>query len=248
MSGAPLRPGLRGLTPARVRLDPAGGPAPLAAVLDFQASHARARDAIRAPVDWDRVAAALAPLPTLRVASQAGDRDAYIRRPDLGRRLAEADRARLPEGPFDLAIVIADGLSAFAVETHAAPVARGLAAALPGLRLAPVVLASQGRVAIGDEIGALLRARLAVVLIGERPGLSVADSLGAYLTHAPEVGAPDSARNCVSNIHGQGGLDHARAVELIAWLAGEALRRQVTGVALKDDRALPGTDRAALAP
>jgi ethanolamine ammonia-lyase small subunit len=230
--------GLERLTPARVRLDPAGGPASLAAVLDFQACHARARDAIRTPVDWAALETALAALPCLQVASRAADRDAYIRRPDLGRRVADADLARLPAGPFDLAIVVADGLSGFAARSHAAPVILGLAAALPELSFSPVILAQQGRVAIGDEIGAAMRARLALVLIGERPGLSVADSLGAYLTFAPAIGVPDSARNCISNIHDKGGLDHGRAVELIAWLVVEALRREVTGIMLKDERTL----------
>lgn len=236
-------PHLRRLTPARVRLDPQGGAAPLRAVLDFQLCHARARDAIRAPVDWAALAGSLAPLPSLEVASRAADRETYIRRPDLGRRVAAADLARLPPGPFDLAIVIADGLSAFAVMEHAATVARGLAAALPDLARAPVVLARQGRVAIGDEIGAAMRARLVLVLIGERPGLSVADSLGAYLTYSPRIGTPDSARNCVSNIHRTGGLSCERAVATLAWLVAEARTCGLTGIGLKDASAalpLPG--------
>lgn len=230
---------LRHLTPARLRLDPRGGAAPLAGVLDFQASHARARDAIRAPVDWDGISAALAPVPILRVHSRAETRDIYIRRPDLGRRLREADLGRLPAGPFDLVIVIGDGLSALAANRHAARIATGVRAALPQLSHAPVVLAEQARVAIGDEIGAAMGAQLVLVLIGERPGLSVADSLGAYLTYAPQVGRQDNERNCVSNVHGTGGLDHARAIELISWLAREALSRRLTGVALKDESGKP---------
>ena len=192
---------LRRLTPARLRLDPRGGAAPLSAVLDFQASHARARDAIRAPVDWEAIAAALGPRETLHLQSRAGDRETYLRRPDLGRRVRESDLDRLQGTGSDVAIVIADGLSALAVNRHAAAIAGGVIESLPGMRFAPIVLASQARVAIGDDIGAGLRARLSLVLIGERPGLSVAESLGAYITYDPRPGRQDSERNCVSNIH-----------------------------------------------
>ncbi len=71
-------------------------------------------------------------------------------------------------------------------------------------RSAEVVVASGARVALGDEIGAILGARMVVMLIGERPGLSAPDSLGAYLTFAPSIGRTDAERNCVSNIHGAG--------------------------------------------
>ncbi|OWJ80498.1 ethanolamine ammonia-lyase subunit EutC [Haematobacter genomosp. 1] len=226
---------LRRLTPARLRLDPRGGAAPLSAVLDFQASHARARDAIRAPVEWEAIAAALAPHATLSVQSRAGDRETYLRRPDLGRRVRAADLERMQDAGSDVAIVIADGLSALAVNRHAAAIAAGVMDALPRVSFAPVVLASEARVAIGDDIGAGLRARLSLVLIGERPGLSVAESLGAYITYDPCPGRQDSERNCVSNIHDLGGLSHERAVELISWLVGEALSRRLTGIALKDE-------------
>ncbi|WP_126975961.1 ethanolamine ammonia-lyase subunit EutC [Frigidibacter oleivorans] len=237
MSEAPAFGNLRRLTPARLRLDPAGGAAPLSAVLDFQACHARARDAIHAPVDWAALAAALAPLPVLDLHSRAPDRATYIRRPDLGRRLRAEDAAGLtpPPGGADLAIVVADGLSALAVDRQAAGVVKALVARLPGLRLAPVALVRQGRVAVGDEVADRLGADLCLVLVGERPGLSVADSLGAYLTWRARPGTPDSARNCVSNIHGLGGLGHDQAADRLAWLIGAARARGLTGVGLKDE-------------
>ncbi|WP_138470743.1 ethanolamine ammonia-lyase subunit EutC [Poseidonocella sp. HB161398] len=236
---------LRALTPARVRLDPRGGAAPLSAVLDFQASHARARDAIRQPVDWAAVKAGLGDRPLLELESRAPDRDTYLRRPDLGRRLSPESLARVPQAKPDLAVVIADGLSGFAVAHHAAAMVAALEAALPETDLGPVALVRQGRVAIGDEIAQAMGAPLCLMLIGERPGLSVSDSLGAYLTWAPRIGTPDSARNCVSNIHGKGGLSHRAAAELIAYLAGRAREIGATGVALKDERgqaALPSAE------
>lgn len=235
---------LRRRTRARVGLGRAGDGLPTAALLDFQMAHARARDAVHGRVDFARLQAALAPVACVRVHSAAADRPTYLRRPDLGRRLGEGEGDRLPEGPFDLALVVADGLSSVAVETHAAELVAGLLARLAGFAIGPVVLVAQGRVAIGDEIGARMQARLALVLIGERPGLSSADSLGAYLTFAPVPGTRDSARNCVSNIHAHGLLPEA-AADKIAWLIREALRRQLTGIGLKE--AAP-TDRLEPAP
>jgi len=229
---------LRGLTSARVALGRAGTGLPTTPMLAFQRDHALARDAVQAPVDLDRIAADLAPAETRTVRSQAVDRAGYLRRPDLGRRLDEASAAGLPAGDWDLAIVIADGLSAPAAHAHAAPVARRLMARLPEWRFAPVVLARMARVALGDEIGQRLGARMVLMLIGERPGLSAPDSLGAYLTWAPVVGRLDSERNCVSNIRPPHGLSHDAAADTLAWLLRAARSRALTGVALKDDSRL----------
>ncbi|MFC0283398.1 ethanolamine ammonia-lyase subunit EutC [Camelimonas abortus] len=225
---------LRRRTHARVALGRAGDGLPTAPLLAFQMAHARARDAVHGALDVERLARDLAPLPAIHVRSAAGSRAVYLRRPDLGRRLAEGEAARLPQGPFDVALVIADGLSAVAAARHGPAVAHALARLLPELAFAPVVIASQGRVAIGDDIAAAMNAELAVTLIGERPGLSTADSLGAYLTFRARPGMRDSERNCVSNIHDQG-LAPAVAAEKIAWLAREALRLRLTGVALKEN-------------
>ena len=245
MSGGDLVRQLAHLTPARVRLVGGRGPVPMADLLDFQQDHAAARDAIHSPVDWDAVTRALAPLSAIRVASRATDRSTYLRRPDLGRLLAEG--TELPRLDCPLAVVIGDGLSAPAVHAQAAPLVHALAERLPGLRGLPVILASGARVALGDPIGAALGAGMVLMLIGERPGLTVADSLGAYLTLAPRPGLRDSARNCVSNIHGRGGLSHEAAADRLAWLVHEAWRIGATGVALKDESGQPaipaGPDR-----
>ena len=226
---------LRDLTTARVALGRSGAGLPTAAMLAFQRDHALARDAIQALFEPDRLAADLAPSPTRSVESQAGDRAAYLRRPDLGRRLHPASDAALAPGDWDLAVVIADGLSAPAVHAHAAPVVTRLWERLSGWRLAPVALARLARVALGDEIGARLGARMVLVLIGERPGLSAPDSLGAYLTWAPMVGRLDSERNCVSNIRPPHGLGYDAAADTLAWLLRAARERELTGVGLKDE-------------
>lgn len=220
--------GLRAFTAARIALGRCGHSLPTRELLAFQLAHARARDAVHQPLD----VSSLAIHPALVLASAAADRPTYLRRPDLGRQLDPASAQRLKGGDWDAAIVVADGLSATAVHRHAAAVIDALTPQLEGWRLAPVCIVRQGRVAIGDEIGARLGARLAVMLIGERPGLSSPDSLGAYLTWAPRPGRTDAERNCVSNIR-NGGLEPAVAARRIAVLMHAARDQQLTGVSLK---------------
>jgi ethanolamine ammonia-lyase small subunit len=238
---------LRALTPARIALGRAGGSLPTAALLDFTAAHAAARDAVHAALDLDRIEADLAGtgLPLVRLATLAPDRATYLRRPDLGRRLDEASAALLagwaPRDGCDVALIVGDGLSATAAQAHAPALVLGLAAALRGrgLRLGPLALVRQARVAVEDPIGATLGARAALILLGERPGLDAPDSLGAYLVLGPRTGRTDAERNCVSNVRPEG-LPVPAAVDLLAWLLGEALRRGLSGVALKDERELVG--------
>jgi ethanolamine ammonia-lyase small subunit len=230
--------GLRRSTPARIGLGRAGDAMPLDAVLDFQLAHARARDAVHTPLDIAALTAGLEGLPWTEIRSQAPDRGTYLRRPDLGRRLDPAGLEQLPAGEWDAVFVLADGLSATAVQHHAVPLLKAVLAKLPGWRVAPVVIASQSRVALGDEVGGALGATLCAMLIGERPGLSVADSLGVYLTYGPRLGRRDSERNCISNIHPSGGLTYEMAATKLAWLMVEARQRRLTGVDLKDDVAI----------
>ncbi|NTU78216.1 MAG: ethanolamine ammonia-lyase subunit EutC [Chloroflexales bacterium] len=237
---------LRRLTPARIALGRAGDSLPTQALLSFQLDHARARDAVHLPFHASGLAAQLADAgyPVLRAASAAEGRASYLRRPDLGRRLGEAARADLAAyaadhpGGYDAVFVIAAGLSALAAHQHALPLLRLAYDALRdmGWRLAPVVVADQGRVALADEIGQILGAEQSAILIGERPGLSVADSLGVYLTYAPGPGRSDAERNCISNIHPRG-LSYAEACQTLVYLMSQARRLKLTGVALKDERA-----------
>lgn len=232
---------LRRHTAARIALGRAGDSVPTARLLEFEAAHAQARDAVHTPVDLAAVRAQLPGIETIEVRSSAPDRTTYLQRPDRGRRLDPECVGLLPPGEHDVAFVIADGLSARAVHDHAAAVLRAALERLDGWRVAPVVLATQGRVALGDEIGERLGAAFVVVLIGERPGLSAADSLGIYLTAGPRIGRRDSERNCISNIHPPHGLGYSDAAEKLAHLLAEARRLGITGVGLKDDvGALPG--------
>jgi ethanolamine ammonia-lyase small subunit len=239
---------LKLFTRARIGLGRAGDSLPTHALLEFQMAHALARDAVHGAVDWPRLAKALAPRATLEVASAATERATYLRRPDLGRVLAPGEAGKLPAGPFDVVVIIGDGLSAAACDAHAAAVVNALTPLLQGLTLAPIVLTRGARVALSDPIGASMGALLAIMLIGERPGLSSADSLGAYLTFSPAPGRRDSERNCVSNIHAHG-LAPDEAAAKIAWLARQALRLGLTGVGLKEaapERELAGDKRPGL--
>ncbi|WP_131194230.1 ethanolamine ammonia-lyase subunit EutC [Lichenihabitans psoromatis] len=240
--GAPLP---SGITSARLGLGRAGSAPPTSAVLAFDMAHALARDAVHDALDRDALASTIGAfgLDIIQVDSAAPDRATYLRRPDFGRRLSRESRSVLaarPRVPADIVLVVADGLSATAAKLNARPL---LDALIPLLRIngrsiGSIVLANQGRVALGDEIGALMGARMVVVLIGERPGLSAADSLGAYLTLDPKIGRNDAERNCVSNIRA-GGLDPDQAASTLARLIERALTLGMTGVELKDNTARP---------
>ena len=244
---------LRSYTAARIGLGRSGVSLPTRELLEFQLAHARARDAVHTPLDLDGITLQLEQLaadqPVLNPAlplhlhSEAVDRMTYLQRPDLGRRLSEASRVLLQQEqdnvsePYDLALVIADGLSATAIAHNAVPFIRELARAMASSehnwRLAPICLVEQGRVAVGDDIGELLNARTVLVLIGERPGLSSPDSLGLYLTWNPHRGLTDAWRNCISNVRPEG-LNHPEAARKALYLLSEARRLQLSGVNLKD--------------
>jgi len=254
---------LRQLTAARIALGRSGISQPTSPQLAFQLAHARARDAVHLALDPVAVGEALhaaSGLPCVSVHSAAANRHVYLQRPDLGRRLDDGSRVRLTgvvatgvaataiatasasavaAAPrYDLALVVADGLSALAIEQNAAPFIHALMARLSGeqWRLAPITIVQQGRVAIGDEVGHLQGAQAVVMLIGERPGLSSPDSMGLYLTWAPRPGLTDASRNCISNVRPDG-LTYDAAAFKLHYLLSEARRRQLSGVALKDETA-----------
>ena len=244
---------LKGFTRARIALGRVGSSLPTSEVLDFGLAHAMARDAVHLPLDIDALEACILSqgFATTRVKSKAPDRATYLLRPDLGRKLDDKSLSDLQnlsksENPakqeainkshvFDLLIVVGDGLSSLAVARHALPMLAEIRNYLPiEWKLGPLVIASQARVALADEIGQALKARVVVMLIGERPGLSSPDSLGIYLTYDPKVGLTDADRNCISNVRPEG-LQYAAAAKKLLWLAKEASRLKVSGVALKDE-------------
>ena len=240
---------LKTYTAARIALGRTGTAEPLQALLEFRLAHAHARDAVYAVLDQELL---LHELQTLQQAAfvlhtQAANRSEYLQYPDRGRRLHAHVIAQLKEfnsPAYDICLVLADGLSATAINNHAIPVLKLLLPLLGNARLsvAPICVVQEGRVAIGDECGYLLQAKLVAVLIGERPGLSSPDSLGVYLTYHPTPGLTDESRNCISNIRPEG-LPYQAAAEKISYLINESLRLQLSGVALKDNTmALPDNE------
>jgi ethanolamine ammonia-lyase small subunit len=230
---------LRQMTEARVRLGRFGAGLPTQAAQSFLLDHARARQAVWSAVDWVSLRASLTDLNLgiVEVESQAGDRATYIRRPDLGRKLSLQAAARLADTRSDceIVIVVADGLSAGAIEVNAVPLVRAIVERLSArqLSIAPLVLASQARVALGDPIAEIVRAETSIVIIGERPGLSAADSAGVYVTFLPQSGTPDSRRNCISNIR-DGGLTIDDAADGVASLVADMRKAGISGVGLKE--------------
>jgi len=239
---------LRRFTRARIALGRAGTSLPTQAHLEFQLAHARARDAVHHALAIEPLRAALEHRgrEVIALRSAAGDRLIYLQRPDQGRRLDRESRSRLEERAgrskegFDAAFVIADGLSAFAIEENAVPFLDTALAKLDqeGWRIAPMAIVEQGRVAVGDEVGQVLGAGIVAILIGERPGLSSPDSMGIYLTYNPRVGTTDAQRNCISNIRREG-MSHELAAHKLHYLMSEARRRKLTGVNLKDESEAP---------
>lgn len=244
---------LRRFTDARIALGRAGVSLPTAPQLEFQLAHARARDAVHQALEQGALVEKLSAssdcggtgLQCISLQSAAPNRQVYLQRPDFGRRLAPDCRKDLVtfmsehssgNGDYDLAFVVADGLSSLAIERHAVNFLRCILArlALDAWSVAPITVVTQGRVAIGDEIGELLQARCVVVLIGERPGLSSPDSMGLYMTWRPSVGLTDASRNCISNVR-PAGLSYEEAAYKLHFLLSESRRRHISGVDLKDE-------------
>ena len=231
---------LRKYTHARIAIGRAGNAMPTSEVLKLRMAHAHACDAVQAEVYTDLLGSRLIDLGfnVQQVKSQAIDRNDYIRNPYKGKLLHEESKHKLDMLEIkqtDLCIIFADGLSADAVNIHAIPFLELLLKELRFWNIAPVILVSQGRVAISDSIGEVLNARISLILLGERPGLSAPTSLGAYITYNPKSGNTDEKRNCVSNIQ-PAGLSYRQAAAKISYLLHEMRSQQLSGVKLKDNQ------------
>ena len=255
---------LRGFTSARLALGRAGDSLPTNEVLEFALAHAQARDAVHNALDVENIARDLkaSGFESIAVQSAARDRAEYLRRPDFGRKLNDASRSTIEgchpdpernegegsastnrsqrEAP-SIVFIIADGLSAVAPTRHAVPVLREITGKLDGWQIPPIIIATQARVALGDEIGELLSGEMTVMLIGERPGLSSPDSLGIYLTYKPRIGCTDADRNCISNVRPEG-LSYEVAAHRLHHLMIAARRAERSGIALKDESDSPQLD------
>lgn len=235
---------LRSYTAARIALGRTGVSVPLKESLDLRMAHAHARDAVYSELNRKMLIDSLKTfqLPIIETHSKAKDRADYLQRPDHGRQLHEDSTRKLNDenkNESDIVIILADGLSATAINNHAIPLLQQLISELNNAKykLAPLVIAQQARVALGDPIGAALKSQLSLILIGERPGLSSPDSMGAYLTYSPRPGLTDESRNCISNIRPEG-LNYERAAKKILHLIKASLALKLSGVRLKEDHLL----------
>ena len=231
---------LKRFTRARIALGRVGSSLPTKEILNFGMSHAMARDAVHLALDVEALKIQIESLgcDVIRLHSRAPDRASYLLRPDWGRRLNDQSAQLLIDQvkkSVDVSIVIGDGLSSLAVQRHATPMLQAILQSMPiHWKIGPVVIASQARVALADEVGSLIKAQMVILLIGERPGLSSPDSLGIYLTYQPRVGCSDADRNCISNVRPEG-LSYEAAARKLIWLTNESMRLKVSGVALKDE-------------
>ncbi len=233
---------LKAFTAARIALGRTGTAIPLKEVLAFKLAFAYAKDAVYSTLNVEELTAQLSALnlPIYSLKSQATSRVEYLQRPDYGRLLhsQSIDLLKKNRGTtrYDVAFIIADGLSATAINKHAFAVIQLLINELNRLNysIAPISIVEQGRVAISDDIGFYMNAQMSVILIGERPGLTSPDSMGAYLTFNPQLGLTDESRNCVSNIRPEG-LIYTFAAQKILYLIQESLRLKLSGVGLKDN-------------
>lgn len=235
---------LRKFTNARIALGHTGTAIPLEENLYFRADHAHARDAVYAALDTEALHEQLLPLnlPVIVLQSQAKNRQQFLQRPDLGRKLDENSGKKIQDDfEYDVVFIAADGLSAKAVQLYTQPVLQHLThlCVQAGLSIAPIYLVQQARVAISDEIGMLTKASVALILIGERPGLSSPHSMGMYITYKPTAGLTDESRYCISNIHTPGGLDAADAARQAFTLIQQSLTNRISGVQAKAAKQLP---------
>ncbi|MCE7056376.1 ethanolamine ammonia-lyase subunit EutC [Algoriphagus sp. AGSA1] len=229
---------LKDFTDARIALGRTGGSLKTQELLQFRKDHALAKDAVWASLDTNSLESAIQDLklPSITLTSQAENRETYIKRPDLGRKLSKESITLIKSSKSEataISIILADGLSANAIPLHAIPFLQEFLPRINRHSLAPISIVKQGRVAISDEIGELFSSKISIILIGERPGLSSPYSMGIYLTYNPKAGNTDEKRNCISNIR-TGGLPYAYAAEKLAFLCSEALRLKLSGVLLKD--------------
>ncbi len=227
---------LKNFTKARIALGNVGGALPLNEVLDFRLAHAKAKDAIFSELAVNELSEALANLGVspMILKSNIENRNQYLTRPDLGRTLdvisSEILREQVTEP--DIVFVLVDGLSANAVNNHALAVLERILPLLKTHFTYQVVLVKQGRVAIGDEVGELVKAKFTALFIGERPGLSSPQSMGIYTTYAPQKGLTDERRNCISNIHPDG-LSYEMATQILYYLIEQSFLRKISGVDIK---------------
>lgn len=221
------------VAPCRLGIGKAGARYKTLPQLEFRAAHSAAQDAVFNDVDEDFVKEQ----GLFIVQTQCEDKDTYLTRPDLGRKLSDSAIATIKEkckkNPT-VQIYVADGLSSAAVAANTADL---LPAIMQGLQSYKIDVGTPffvkfGRVAVEDEISELVGADVVCTLIGERPGLITATSMSAYIVYKATVGMPEARRTVVSNIH-SAGTNPAEAGAHIAEIIKLMLEKKASGTDLK---------------
>lgn len=233
----PINPdGLRALmaaTPARIGVGRSGPRPRTAANLLFLADHGVTQDALMHAVDADL----LEELGLFSVESMAADRQTYLKRPDLGRKLTEAAKAvlrdRCTKNP-DVQIFVGDGLSGAAIDHNLRQIMpvlqQGLSSA--GLSIGTPFFVKNARVGLLNDVNGIVDAKVCAVLIGERPGLARAQSMSIYLGYRPRPDSTDANRDAICNIY-EGGLNPLEAGAHAVQLIQKMIRDETSGVELK---------------
>ncbi|MFJ6264468.1 ethanolamine ammonia-lyase subunit EutC [Lysinibacillus xylanilyticus] len=219
-------------TPARIGVGRAGTRPKTKTWLKFRLDHAAAVDAVYGEV----TEGLLQKLDVFQVTTKVTDKEEYITRPDLGRRLSDEAKtliqSKCKKNP-KVQIIISNGLSASAIEENVQDVYLALQQSLGNLNIeiGTTFYIDKGRVALMDEIGELLQAEVIVYLIGERPGLVSAESMSAYICYQPRIGTVEADRMVVSNIH-KGGIPPLEAGAYLGTVVQKILHYKASGVGL----------------
>ncbi len=219
--------------PCRLGIGKAGARYKTLPQLMFRAAHSAAQDAVFSDVDQDFVDS----LGLFTVQTMCENKDIYLTRPDLGRRLSkeavETIREKCEKNP-QVQIFVSDGLSSAAVAANTKDVLNGILQGLKssGVKVGTPFFLKYGRVGSMDEVSELTGADVTCVLIGERPGLITATSMSAYIAYKATVGMPEARRTVVSNIH-SAGTNPAEAGAHIADIIKLILEKKTSGTELK---------------
>lgn len=223
---------MKASTPARIGIGRAGPRYLTIPYLRFRADHAAAEDAVMGDVSEELIKE----MGWLPLQSEAQNKDEFLALPDKGRRLSpqsqELLRAQGDHRP-QVQIVVADGLSSYAIDTNAADFLAALTQGLTnnGMKMGRPVFVKYGRVAVMNDIGQILEPDVVIELIGERPGLVTAKSMSAYLCYQPRHGTFESDRSLISNIH-DGGMPATEAGAAVAAFARRIYENKASGTKL----------------
>jgi len=229
--------GLRNLcatTTARLGVGRAGPRPRTRSLLLFQFDHGITQEAIYGEVSES----VKEKLSLFTVTTQISNRDEYLLRPDLGRKLSAEARKTIAERCVkkpQVQVVVGDGLSAAAVNNNLPEIypviEQGLKSA--GISMGTPFFIQNARVGVINDVNEVIGADLVVILLGERPGLGVADALSAYMGYKPGLGKTDAERDVVCMITYHGGTNPLEAGAYVVELIKQTLKYQASGVELK---------------